>query len=79
MLPPAVKHLIIINVICYAAYYVLARQHIMDLNALLGIWSMQSGNFRIWQPLTYMFMHGSLDHIFFNMFTLWMFGSTLER
>ncbi|MBR2958613.1 MAG: rhomboid family intramembrane serine protease [Bacteroidales bacterium] len=79
VLPPAVKHLLIINVICYAAYYLLAKQHIMDLNALLGIWSLQSGNFHIWQPLTYMFMHGSFEHLFFNMFSLWMFGSALEE
>jgi membrane associated rhomboid family serine protease len=36
--------------------------------------------FEPWQPLTYMFMHSSVDfsHIFFNMFSLWMFGRTLE-
>jgi membrane associated rhomboid family serine protease len=79
LLPTAVKHLLIINVIAYLAYYVLALQNIVDLNHWLGIWSLQTGNFRIWQPLTYMFMHGSFDHLFFNMFALWMFGSVLER
>ena len=79
LLPPAVKHLLIINVICYLANYVLALQHIVDLNYWLGIWSLQTGNFHIWQPLTYMFMHGSFDHLFFNMFALWMFGAVLER
>ncbi|MBR1784819.1 MAG: rhomboid family intramembrane serine protease [Bacteroidales bacterium] len=79
LLPTAVKHLLIINTICYLAYYVLARQHIVDLNYLLGIWTPSSGNFHLWQPLTYMFMHGSFDHLFFNMFSLWMFGATLER
>ncbi len=33
----------------------------------------------LWQPLTYMFLHGGFFHIFFNMLTLWMFGSDLER
>ena len=33
----------------------------------------------IWQPLTYMFLHGSLFHILFNMLALWMFGTELER
>ncbi|GAB4330536.1 MAG: rhomboid family intramembrane serine protease [Calditrichia bacterium] len=33
----------------------------------------------IWQFVTYMFLHGSFGHIFFNMFALWMFGSELER
>ncbi len=79
MLPPAVKHLLIINVLCYAAYYILGRQGIFDLNYWCGIWSLSTGNFRLWQPLTYMFMHASLDHIFFNMFSLWMFGTVLEN
>lgn len=78
-LPPAVKHLLIINVLCYLLYYVLRMQQIIDLNAVCGIWTPTSGNFRIWQPLTYMFMHGSIDHLFFNMFSLWMFGTVLER
>ncbi len=79
MLPPAVKHLLIINILCYLAYYVLASRHIIDLNRVCGIWSLQTGNFQLWQPLTYMFMHGSFDHLFFNMFSLWMFGTTLEN
>ncbi len=33
----------------------------------------------LWQPLTYMFLHGGFFHIFFNMLTLWMFGGDLER
>jgi len=35
--------------------------------------------FMIWQFVTYMFLHGNLSHIFFNMFGLWMFGSEIER
>lgn len=79
LLPPAVKHLLIINVLCYLLYYALSRQHIIDLNYWLGIWTPSSGMFRIWQPLTYMFMHGNFEHLFFNMFSLWMFGAVLER
>jgi membrane associated rhomboid family serine protease len=33
----------------------------------------------IWQPLTYMFQHGGLFHLLFNMLALWMFGVDLER
>ena len=33
----------------------------------------------IWQPFTYMFLHGGWLHIFFNMMMLWMFGSQLEE
>lgn len=79
MLPPAVKHLLIINVLCYATYYILGRQELFNLNYWGGLWSLNTGNFHIWQPFTYMFMHASLDHIFFNMFSLWMFGTVLEN
>lgn len=79
LLPTMVKHLLIINGLCYLAYYVLLNQGIINLNYYLGIWSLSTGNFHIWQPLTYMFMHGSFDHLFFNMFSLWMFGSALEN
>jgi membrane associated rhomboid family serine protease len=34
---------------------------------------------RVWQLLTYMFIHGGLFHILFNMLALWMFGAELER
>jgi membrane associated rhomboid family serine protease len=35
--------------------------------------------FRVWQPLTYIFLHGGLFHLLFNMLVLWMFGCDLER
>jgi len=34
---------------------------------------------RLWQPLTYLFLHGGLFHLLFNMLFLWMFGVDLER
>ncbi len=37
------------------------------------------GGLRLWQPVTYMFMHADLMHLLFNMLVLWMFGVTLER
>ncbi len=33
----------------------------------------------LWQPLTYMFLHGSIMHLIFNMFALWMFGPEIEK
>jgi len=33
----------------------------------------------LWQPFTYMFLHGGISHILFNMLALWMFGTELER
>ena len=35
--------------------------------------------FAIWQPATYMFLHGGIFHLVFNMLALWMFGAELER
>jgi membrane associated rhomboid family serine protease len=33
---------------------------------------------RIWQPFTYIFLHGGLWHLLINMLMLWMFGRELE-
>lgn len=79
MLPTGVKNLLIINTIMFFAYYVVGRTMGLNLNALLGLWPVSTGYFRFWQPLTYMFMHANLEHIFFNMFALWMFGYVLEN
>lgn len=76
-IPPVVKNLLIINVLFFAAKYVLANANI-DLGFLLGAFYFDSQFFRIWQLITYMFMHGNLMHIFFNMFALFMFGGVLE-
>lgn len=38
-----------------------------------------SDQFRPWQLVTYMFIHANFYHIFFNMFSLWMFGVIVER
>lgn len=79
MLPTVVKNLLIINLIFFLATMVLERYgflYITNMMALNPIWS---GRFRVWQLVTYMFMHASFDHLFFNMFALWMFGYVLEN
>ncbi len=76
-LTEAVKHLLIINIILYVATYYLVDENFII--KLLSLHSVQSPLFEPWQIITYMFMHGSLAHIIFNMFSLWMFGSTLEN
>ncbi len=42
-----------------------------------ALWPLQ-GNFRPWQLVTYAFLHGSITHLAFNMYGLWMFGRELE-
>ena len=79
MLPTAVKHILIINVLVFIGTIALERKGFFGITNALALWSVQSGHFQLWQPLTYMFMHASIDHIFFNMFALWMFGCILEN
>jgi len=59
--------------------YVLKVSIGIDLNELLGLHYFKSNAFSPYQFITYMFMHGSFEHLFFNMFALWMFGSTIEN
>ena len=75
-IPPVVKNLLIINGIFFLAKMLFGHQFNMD--DLLGAHYFDSPKFRIWQPFTYMFMHGSFMHIFFNMFALFTFGGVIE-
>lgn len=76
-IPPVVKNLIIINVIMLFATYVLEMRGI-DLTKILGLHYFESSDFRPYQLVTHMFMHGGFTHLLFNMFALWMFGRVLE-
>lgn len=73
-LTPVVKNLIIINVICFFGTMIFDQA-----NRLFGVYYLDSPFFKIWQIITYMFMHGGFTHIFFNMFALFMFGPVLEQ
>lgn len=74
-LPVVTKNILIINVLIFLACQVMPPA--FD-TALTGYY-FQSENFRPWQVITHMFMHGSVMHIFFNMFGVYMFGSVLEQ
>ena len=78
---PVTRHLLIINVLMWLATIVFQRAGIVDLERWLGLHFWQGSDFNPLQLLTYMFMHDTrgIGHIFFNMFSLWMFGSMLER
>ena len=78
VLPPVVKHLLIINVLMFLATFTLNRFHI-DLTEILGLHFFKASNFRFYPLFTYMFMHANFEHLFFNMFALWMFGNTIEN
>ena len=74
--PPAVQNLLIANCVVFLAMTLLDKIRIYELFALFPV---PSPLFEIWQPVTYMFMHGDFSHLFFNMFALWMFGRGLEQ
>ena len=74
-LPPVTKNLIIINVIVFLA-------SLLNENFMIGTFALfypTSPYFHWWQVITHMFMHGGFWHIFFNMYTLLIFGCVVER
>ncbi|MBC7614660.1 MAG: rhomboid family intramembrane serine protease [Pedobacter sp.] len=76
-IPPVVKNLLIINVLFFAAKWLFEAQGI-PITEYLAVFYFDSPFFKIWQPITYMFMHADMFHIFFNMFALYSFGGILE-
>ncbi|HTM99188.1 MAG TPA: rhomboid family intramembrane serine protease [Pedobacter sp.] len=76
-IPPVVKNLLIINILFFVAKWIFEQQGI-PFDEYLAVFYFDSPFFKIWQPLTYMFMHGNTMHIFFNMFALYSFGGILE-
>ena len=80
-IPPVTKNLIIINILFWLATIVLRRTGLIDLENILGLHFWRSSDFKPVQVVSYMFMHDTSGpaHIFFNMFSLWMFGVVLER
>ncbi len=79
-IPVVTKNLIIINALVWFSSITLLKISHIDLYDYLGLHFVVGGNFYPFQLITYMFMHdsGSFSHLFFNMFSLWMFGRTLE-
>jgi membrane associated rhomboid family serine protease len=75
---PVVFNLIIINALVFVAQWVMDKQGDM-LTINIALFPIDSPYFKPHQVITHMFAHGGIGHIFFNMFTLFMFGSSLER
>lgn len=79
-LPPIVKNLIFINVLFFLATEFLFRDiGEFGLQGVFGLWPVNHENFKPYQVFTHMFTHAGIGHIFFNMFSLWMFGRMLEN
>jgi len=77
--PPGVKWLLIVNTAIWVLTYLSPslREELTVLFALTP--RLVIYNWTVWQLFTYMFLHGGLTHILFNMFALWMFGTPLEQ
>lgn len=83
--PPVIKNLLIINGVIYLLQ-MLGNSVVIDgmrgSDVILRYFALMppdSGYFQIWQFITYQFLHGGFSHIFFNLFSLWMFGMELEH
>lgn len=79
LLPPVVKNLLIINGLFFLATISLKNVLHIDLNEIGGLYFMGSEKFQPFQFLSYMFLHGDITHLFFNMFAFWMFGNAIEN
>lgn len=83
-IPNITKNLLIINVLAFLAMQAIKMftqnsLNQIDLNNLFGLHFFLAQDFQIYQLFTYMFMHGGWQHLFFNMFALWMFGCVVEN
>jgi membrane associated rhomboid family serine protease len=74
-IPQVTRSLLIINGVVWLICSLFQQ---LWLANILGLHSLQTGGFYIYQLVTYMFTHLQFDHLFFNMFAVFMFGRTLE-
>lgn len=74
-LPAAVKNIIIINIMVM----IMTSLNEDFMYEKFALFYPTSPFYHWWQPLTHMFMHGGFWHLFFNMYTLFIFGTHLER
>ena len=80
VLPVVIKNLIIINALVWLAQITVGKD-LLSIEDLFALHHFSSVHYHFWQFISYMFLHSSdsFFHILFNMFALWMFGSTLEN
>lgn len=85
LMPPAIKTILMANIAIFLLQILMQNSSLGGLLTAAGaLWPIASNNqdglsFQIWQPVTYMFLHGGFGHLFFNMFALWIFGAELEN
>lgn len=79
LLPLIVKNLLIINGLFFVATVVFQNTLNIDLKDYLALYYPGASEFRPYQLITHLFMHGNFMHLFSNMFALWMFGAVIEN
>lgn len=79
LLPTIVKNLLIINGLFFLMTVVIQNTFQKDLSDWLALYYPGAPEFKAYQFVTHLFMHGNFMHLFSNMFALWMFGSALEN
>lgn len=79
--PLVTRNIIFINIILWLLQRIMPNMMGIDLTDILGMHYWQAGSFRLYQMVTYLFLHSTSDffHLLGNMFMLWMFGSVIER
>lgn len=86
-IPPITRYLIIANVAVFFVCLLFDPLHyfLITEGALYPVFYNNYGtlhfnfHFKLWQLVTYMFLHADFKHLFFNMLSLWMFGEVIER
>ncbi len=86
-IPPATRALLIANVAMFLLQQLFPEPLLVHfalwpwgaVHSAMGSNGVVEVGFHVWQLVSYGFMHGGFTHILFNMFALWMFGSTIER
>lgn len=77
-LPPGVRWLLFVNIGVFLLTFLLRLAGPDYIGYFFGLTADQLLSGWIWQPVTYLFIHGDFLHLLFNMLALWMFGRTLE-
>jgi membrane associated rhomboid family serine protease len=75
MMSPVIKNLVIINTVMLIATWIIGD----TIYEKLALFPLESPFFKPYQLITHMFLHGDFWHLFFNMYTLMIFGTVLER
>ena len=83
-IPTITRNLLIINVLVFVITVFVGGESfhgetMYKLNNIFGLHFFMTERFHLYQLVTYMFMHGGWEHLFFNMFALWMFGCVVEN